>query len=76
MKSTLSVKQHSMLTYFCDAAEIAAKVAPNKINRICNLTLSSRQNTNNEFHQIVSDFIDCNAEQIKEKCEKLRIRLT
>lgn len=71
MKSNLSVKQKSLILYFIDMA----LAAPNKINQLCRITLSSKLNTGPEFHEIIESFMDCNSEQIEEKCRYLNKKL-
>jgi hypothetical protein len=68
----LNIKQKSILWYFIDAAEATG---PSKINQLCRLTLSSKLNIGEEFPKIVESFLDCNASQIKEKCENFKKQL-
>ena len=48
-----------------------ALAAPDKINQLCRITLSSKLNTGPEFHILIESFMDCNSNQIKEKCNFL-----
>lgn len=72
MKTTLTVKQKSILVYFVDSAQDAG---PDKINQLCRLALSSKLNVGTEFPSIIESFMDCNSAQIKERCENIRKRI-
>lgn len=65
----LNVKQKSILWYFIDSAPLAGAA---KINQLCRLALSSKLNIGDEFPKIIESFLDNNAQEIQEKCEKIK----
>lgn len=72
MKSNLSIKQKSLIFYFIDMA----LAAPNKINQLVRITLSSKLNTGSEFHELIEGFMDCAPGQVEDKCKFLSKKLS
>lgn len=70
--SALNAKQKSILFYFIDAAQ----VAPEKVNHLVRITLTSKLNTSVEFSNIVEGFMDCNPTQVKQKCQEILDKIT